>query len=228
MDQKLGASPRTISIPSLIGWLSLCMLAAALGRSLSDQWQLAWMEMGLFGLTAAVGLASVERIRQLRQQRSRDQALQARFECGLARLHQHSATIDAINAAVRKLAQQASVDMRDKFGQAQRKGRRDQLEMLADYPLEIMPIDERAEFNADLPPLVGLLQQISSRVISFEHTESIPTRIVLLTFALGEGRLSFVVDVTWTQKIDGAYLSGGTVLAVGVPSSACEPAAAGS
>jgi hypothetical protein len=32
--------------------------------------------------------------------------------------------------------------------------------------------------------------------------------------------------VTWTQKIDGAYHSGGTVLAVGVPNSQDEPVAA--
>jgi hypothetical protein len=30
------------------------------------------------------------------------------------------------------------------------------------------------------------------------------------------------VEVTWTQKVDGAYCSGGTVLAVGVPSDECE------
>ncbi|MEX0678542.1 MAG: hypothetical protein WD063_15785 [Pirellulales bacterium] len=226
MDQKHGHSARIVSIPSLIGWLSVCLLAAAIGRSLDARWQIIWLEIGSLGLVAAVGLESTERIRQARQQRSRDRALQARFECGLARLHQHSATIDAINAAVRKLARQAPVDMHRKLGTAQRNRRRDQMELLAEYPLEIVPVDDGAEFHADLPPISGVLEQISSRVVSFEHTEAIPTRTVLLTFRLGEGRLSFVVDVTWTQKLDDAYSSGGTVLAVGVPSSEAEPAAA--
>jgi hypothetical protein len=215
---------RVVSIPSLIGWLSVCLLAAAMGRSLDPRWQTIWAEAGAFGLVAAVGLASVERMRVVRLQRSRTKALQARFECGLARLHQHSATIDSINSAVRKLAQQAAIDMRGKLGKAQRNRRRDQMELVADYPLEIMPVDDRAEYDIDLVPITGTLQQISSRVVSFEHHEPIPTRTVLLTFSTGVKRLSFVVDVTWTQKIDDAYTSGGTVLAVGVPTSADDSA----
>lgn len=223
MEPKCEKSFRLVSIPALIAWLSVCLLAAAMGRSLDARWQVVWAEMGAFGLVAAVGLASIERIRNARLLRSRDQALKARIECGLARLHQHSATVDSINAAVRQLAQQAAIDMRGKLGKAQRNRRRDQMELVADYPLEILPVDDHAEFNVELAPITGTLQQISSRVVSFEHGESIPTRTVLLTFRTGEKRLSFVVDVTWTQTIDGAYTSGGTVLAVGVPSSEDEP-----
>jgi hypothetical protein len=226
MNQKTEAAPRVISIPSLIGWLSLCLLAAALGRSLDSQWQVLWAEMGAFGLAAAVGLGSIERVRNARLQRSRDQALKARFEGGLARLNQHSATIDSINAAVRKLAQHASLDTRGKLGKAQRNRRRDQLAMLEDYPLEIIPVADHPELDGEMTPIRGELQQISSRVVSFEHAESIPTRTVLLTFQLVDVRLSFVVDVTWTQKVDGTYSSGGTVLAVGVPSTEDEPVAA--
>jgi hypothetical protein len=226
MEPKCDPPSRIVSIPSLIGWLSVCLLAAAMGRSLDARWQVVWAQMGAFGLAAAVGLGSLERIRRARLQRSRDRAMQARFECGLARLNQHSATIDSINAAVRKLAQQAAIDMRGKLGRAQRNRRRDQMELVADYPLEIVPVDEHAESDVELAPIVGVLQQISSRVVSFEHRDSIPTRTVLLTFRTGDMRLSFVVDVTWTQKIDGAYSSGGTVLAVGVPGAEAKPSVA--
>ncbi len=124
MGKKHEKSPRKISMPGLIAWLSVCLLTAAMGRSLDEQWQIIWAEMGAFGLAAAVGLGSLERVRQTRLQRSRDQALQARFERGLARLKQHSATIDSINSAVRKLAQQVAVDMRGKLGKAHRNRRR--------------------------------------------------------------------------------------------------------
>lgn len=227
MDQNHGNSARTTSMPSLIAWLSLCLLAASFGRSLDARWQVLWAEMGAFGLAAAVGLGSLERARHARQQRAREQAMQARFECGLTRLNQHSATIDAINAAVRTLVRQATIDKCGRFGGAHHNRRRDQLKMLANYALQIVPVDEQAEIDAKLPPIDGVLQQISSRVVSFKHTESIPTRTVLLTFQIGESQLSFVVDVTWTQKIDDAYSSGGTVVAVGVPSSEAEPVAAG-
>jgi hypothetical protein len=226
MEPKSEKTHRRASMSSLIAWFSVCLLAAAMGRSLDERWQVVWAEMGAFGLVAAVGLSSIERMRQARLQHSRNRALQARFECGLARLNQHSATIDSINAAVRKLAQHASLDTRGKFGKAQRNRRRDQLAMLEDYPLEIIPVADHPELDGEMKPIRGELQQISSRVVSFEHAESIPTRTVLLTFQLVDVRLSFVVDVTWTQKVDGTYSSGGTVLAVGVPSAEDEPVAA--
>jgi hypothetical protein len=226
MDQKSGESPRAVSIPSLIGWLSLCLLAAALGRSLDERWQVVWAEMGAFGLAAAVGLAGLERVRQARQQRLRDRAMQARFECGLARLNQHSATIDAINAAVRKLARQVAFELRGKLDATPRNRRRDEMELVADYPIEIAAIDETADCEDEPPAISGVLDRISSRVVSFRHDISIPTQTVLLTFRLGDERLSFVVDVTWTKMENGKYTSGGTVLAVGVPGTVAEPAAA--
>jgi hypothetical protein len=218
MEQKTNKSWwRSISAPTVIGWLSVCLLAGAYGRTLDERWQQLWAEMGLLGLAAALGLGSIDRLRKARMKRLRDLAMQARFEFGLDRLHQHTATIDSINSAVRQLAQQASADMRSKLGTAQRNRRRDQMELLADYPLEIVPVDERAETSVLLPPIMGTLQQVSSRVVSFEHIETVPTRTVMLNFCTGQKRLSFVVEVTWTQKIDGAFSSGGTVLAVGVP-----------
>lgn len=198
------------------------LVGGADGHTLDVRWQQLWAEMGALGLAAALGLGSIDRFRRARLKRLRDLAMQARFEFGLDKLHQHTATLDSINAAVRQLAQQASTEIRGKIGTATRNRRRDQMELLSDYPLEIIPVDEREETSRLLPPLVGTLQQVSSRVVAFEHTEAFPTRTVMLTFQVGERRLSFVVEVTWTQKVDGAYCSGGTVLAVGVPSGECE------
>ncbi len=217
MEQKSAKTWRIMSAPTLIGWISVCLLAGAYGRSLDERWQQVWAQMGALGLAAALGLSSIDRLRQARMRQLRNLAMQARFEFGLDRMHQHTATIDSINAAVRQLAQQAAYDMRGKLGTAQRNRRRDQLDLISDYPLEIVPVDERGESSILLPPLVGTLQQVSSRVISFEHIEAVPTRTVMLNFHAREKRLSFVVEVTWTQKIDGAFSSGGTVLAVGVP-----------
>jgi len=220
MENECGQAQRVVSLPNLIGWLSVCMLAGAFGHTLDPYWQTIWAEAGAFGLAAAVGLGSIERFRQSRRQNSRDKVLKARVECGLAKLSQHSATIDSINAAVRKLAEQALTESRGKLGKAQRNRRRDQMQMLSDYPLEIAPIMEESDGGLMLEPMSGVLQQISSRVVSFEHSDTIPTRTVLLTFCSGKQRLSFVVDVTWTQKLDGVFTSGGTVLAVGVPDDA--------
>jgi len=221
--EPIAAARRLISAPALISWLSVCLLAGAYGRSLDDQTQAMWARMGCLGLAAGLGLSSIDRYRRARVERLRDVAMQARFEFGLNRLHQHSATIDSINSAIRMLARQASIEMRGKLGQAQRNHRRDQMQLLGDYPLEITPVLETNETSTLLHPIDGTLQQVSSRVISFEHADPIPTRTVVLSFRAGETRLSFVVDVNWTQKVDGTYSSGGTVLVVGVPDSTPEP-----
>jgi hypothetical protein len=48
-------------ITSKIGWLSVCIIAAAWGNRLlpSVYWENIWGAIGLFGLTSALGLASV-------------------------------------------------------------------------------------------------------------------------------------------------------------------------
>jgi len=226
MEQKPNSAWQFISAPAIIGWLSVCLLAGAYGRTLDDRWQQLWAEMGTLGLAAALGLGSIDRLRRARLKRLRDLAVHARFEFGLDRLHQDSATLDSINSAVRQLAQQARLECRGKIGTATRNRRRDQLELLADYPLEIVPVEEHDDTSRLLAPLAGKLQQVSSRVVSFEHSVAFAARTVMLNFQVGERRLSFVVEVTWTQKVEDAYCSGGTVLAVGVPTDEHEPEAA--
>jgi hypothetical protein len=59
-------------ITSNIAWLSVCFIAAAWGSPLfpSESWAHVWGLMGVFGLAAALGLASVAAVRQ-RQARRR-------------------------------------------------------------------------------------------------------------------------------------------------------------
>jgi len=52
-------------ITSKIGWLSVCIIAAAWGnRLLPSEWQNFWAAIGAFGLAAALGLASVAAARR--------------------------------------------------------------------------------------------------------------------------------------------------------------------
>lgn len=215
-DLEAKTVQRRASMPSLIGWLSLCLLAAAWGHSLDEQWRTIWAEMGAFGLVAAVGLGTLDTVRTAYEKRYQDRLLQMRLEGGLARLNEHSATVDAINAAIRKLTQHVE-------GLHRQRGRipsHSQAKVVAWHPLEVMPIEERgASLDAKwADPIRGFIRQISSRAVCFEHAEPFGTHLVLLTFTLSHGQqLSFVVDVMWTEKSGTAHVSGGTVLAVGVP-----------
>jgi hypothetical protein len=212
---------KTTSIPSLIAWLSVCLLAASWGHTLDDQWQTIWAEIGAFGLTAAVGLGAIEKVRLAQADRVHNRELQARVECGLARLNEHSAAVDSINAAVRRLTEHAAKTRRADMSVAPRGKRRVQNQLLGDYPLEVTPVEDQdgAFESHGVRGIAGQLRQISSQGVTFEHDVKFDTRIVLLTFKLGEEqRLAFVVDVMWTQQTIGGFTSGGAVLAVGVPS----------
>lgn len=215
----------TTSIPTLIAWLSLCLLAAAFGHALDAQWQIIWAEIGAFGLTAAVGLGALEKTRAARAERVHNRVMQTRVECGLARLNEHSAAVDSINTAVRRLAEHAAKRRSSEIASVPRFKRRWQTQLLSDTPLEILPVEDQDEpFDSkSVAPITGALRQISSQGVTFEHEEAFAARIVLLTFKLADEQLSFVVDVMWSQNTVDGYTSGGTVLAVGVPAPPAAP-----
>jgi hypothetical protein len=209
----------TTSIPTLIAWLSLCLLAAAWGHALDAQWQTIWSEIGAFGLAAAVGLGALEKTRAARAERVYNRVMQTRVECGLARLNEHSAAVDSINTAVRRLAEHAAKRRSSEIASVPRVKRHGQTQLLSDTPLEIVPVEDQDEpFDSkSVAPITGALRQISSQGVTFEHVQPFVARIVLLTFKLTDEQLSFVVDVMWSQQTADGYTSGGTVLAVGVP-----------
>jgi len=211
----------TTSIPGLIAWLSLCLLAAAWGHALDAQWQMIWAEIGAFGLAAAVGLGALEKTRAARAERVYNRVMQTRIECGLDRLNEHSAAVDSINTAVRRLAEHAAKRRSSAAASPPHVKRDWQTQLLGDIPLEIVPVEDQSEpFDSkSVAPIAGALRQISSQGVTFEHEEAIAARIVLLTFKLPDEHISFVVDVMWSQKTGDGHTSGGTVLAVGVPDS---------
>ena len=58
-------------ITSKIGWLSVCMIAAAWGNRVlpSDFWGNTWGAIGVFGLASALGLASVAAAKTAQERR---------------------------------------------------------------------------------------------------------------------------------------------------------------
>src|SRR5437868_3836908 len=97
--------PRQVSVPSLIAWLSVCLLAASWGRTIDEQWQRYWTIAGTFGLVAAVGLGSVEKVRRFRNEWIREQAARTLVDGRLAQLNEHNAAHETIKIAIRELAE---------------------------------------------------------------------------------------------------------------------------
>jgi hypothetical protein len=213
--------PRVVSVPGLIGWLSLCLLTAAWGRTLDDRWQPIWAQFGVFGLVAAFGLGRVEAVRTARNRWKHFRTLQSRLEQRAAKFNEQSAMIETINAGVGKLRKHVH-EAHKRSTMSVREPRCSQAAMLAHFPLQVIPVQENgAELDRNSAGAIhGSLRHISAQAVAFDHVEPFATQLVLLDFLLGPGeRLSFVVDVIWSQhnKNGGSFTSGGTVLAVGVP-----------
>ena len=208
--------PRQISLPSLIAWLSLCMLAAAWGHTVDERWQKNWAIAGTFGIVAATGLGSLEKVRLVRNKFLRERTVRLLSEKRLAQFNEHNAALESIDKAIHRLTTHAASERRKRnFKSTQSKG----TAVLSKYPLKVIPIGEHDDVIdvCSARSIVGSLHKISPSVISFEHDETFTERIVLLAFKLeAEKQLCFVVNVMYTQKFTDGFTSSGAVVAAGI------------
>ncbi len=80
---------RKTTLPALIAWLSVCMIAAGWGPELTPSLRQWWGWMGLFGLTAAVGLELSARSRSLLKIRSQVKTTNLRIDRNMAGAEAH-------------------------------------------------------------------------------------------------------------------------------------------
>jgi hypothetical protein len=209
-----------------MAWLSVCILAAAWGKSLNENLQAQWSTLGLYGLVASVGLGLLEKGRNARLKRARQNALQTRTTFGLARITEQEAARDTINAAVRRVTVGAGADMAGSTTYAQRRSKQKRSERrsvhLGRLPMEITVVVDHDDLSCDLSePFPGTLRDLSASGISFLHWVPINGRIVVLTIRLPDGNhLSFVVEALWTDVTRDGFVSGGSILDVGIPDEA--------
>ena len=215
-EQDSEKSPQPGSLPTLIAWLSLCLLAAAWGGQLDERLQHLWGKVGACGITAAVGLGSLEKTRLFRRKWVRARAVRLQFDDRLSELSDQSAALKSIQGAILRLAEHAASERQKQV--LQPPGAGDPL-VLSQYPLQVIPVEENGDALEirSAGSIAGFLHKISSSTVTFEHDRAFTHRVVLLTFKLGERKqLAFVVDVNGTQKSSDRFHSIGAVMAVGV------------
>src|SRR5262249_30171443 len=158
---------KVISLPSLIGWLSVCMLAAAWGHTLDDHWQNIWIKGGSVGLIAALMLERIEKVQLLRETKAREKASRLFAESRLAEVNEQNTVLDSVQEAIRQLTK----DGRNKLYQR---------------PLEVVPVPmDDPTFDPDTADSIsGSLLKISTSSVSFAHTQEFLERMVLLKFKL--------------------------------------------
>jgi hypothetical protein len=213
--KELDLPPRVVSVPNLIGGVSICLLAAALGRTLDQRWQDVWAIAGACGLAAAVVLRFLENARIRRQVKARQTEVSRICELRLAQWNKHTANLASIQEAIGMLAESAAHERHQ--GNPVRP--HDYQRLLSQFPLRVIPISEQDDLLSlgSSVEIAGRLRRISPTFVSFEHQELFDDRVVLLAFDLPQHRLCLVVDVKTTQTIGDRYASNGAVVAVELP-----------
>jgi hypothetical protein len=194
---------REVSLPSLIAWLSLCLLSAAWGRSISGPCQNLWMQGGTFGIVAAVGLGSLEKARKVCKASVRDQLLQSRVENRLVEWGERSTALESIKQALDEITKTAATHGAPLEG----------------FPLEIVMVKGNESFDCtSAESLPGRLKSFAASVVNFEHQDFVTEPVVVLVFDLAVNRqMCLVVNMTGTQANEAGFSSCGTALAAGVP-----------
>jgi hypothetical protein len=197
-DSYQGMSP-----PSLIAWLSVCLLSAAWSNFIDVQWQRLWMEWGSFGSVAAVGLDKRRKAGSQPLINASELTTEARIEDRLAILDEQRQIINATNRAFKQIETYA----------------RSQQLSVEGFPLRVIPLADEAEkldLNT-LPCIEGSLRRMSTGIVDFDCIRALDARIAVLRFILDESKqLCFVVDDIVRHQTDHGFSASATVVAVGV------------
>ena len=209
---------KSVSLPQLIAYLSLCMLAAAFGAMVGPTWCRWWAIFGTFGLVSAVGLDVLNRSRARRADHRRRKQLTLKAERMLDEMMGDMESSGAIHAALREF-QPGATDPTPQGTNCQAEPR-----LPLNKPATITPL---LRSSGDVgsrrgEPLAVRVQNISGYGFGLAHDQRLERGFVLLESELENGEpIQFVADVLWCELQDsGCYFSGGKLLDVVSPSEA--------
>ena len=192
---------RALSLPSMIGWLSLCMLVAAWCPAFDVRWQDVWEKAGGVGLVAAFIFDRTAHVRADRRMRGRSEAARLVTEHRLGDLIEHQSSISSITAAVRTVTESLGPK-------------------LVQYPLKLFPVgNDNGQFDINSDSFfTGDLLAISSFAIKFKHSELPNSQNVLVVIEPPNREpMCFVVDFICAEPSTDGVISSGIILTAGVP-----------
>ena len=220
-------APKSAPLTRLIAYLSLCMLAAAMGAMVGPAWARWWAIYGTFGLVSAVGLDILHRSRARRadrMRRMRRNQLALKAERKLDEMMGDMESSDAIRAALRQF-QPGATDPTPQGTNCQAEAR-----LPLNKPATITPLFRSSGDAGYRPgePLAGRVRNISRYGFGLAHDQRMERGFVLLDLDLENGEpMQFIADVLWCElQESGCYFSGGKLLEVVGPSDvrpACIP-----
>jgi len=214
----------------LIGWFSVCVLAAAWGPIVEAGWRHVWSALGLFGLVSAVGLEAAQRLRLSQEQKRSQDRASLRCESAMDEIVRQNKATAAVKRAIRRIAEFAArqqvplpeVDLEDKIDEQVDADRRSERRARCILPVEILVGDGEGRYvlwNKD-DSRVAYIRDVSPSGVGLVHNEPVDDERVVLRIALEDAECILLsVCVMWCRPIkEGWFTSGGKVtevLAVG-------------
>jgi hypothetical protein len=209
------ASPvlaRKSSVRSLIGWLSLCLLAAGWGPKLDSSVRELWALLGSFGLAAAVGLEAAARARWMLKMRAQQEATNRRIARNVDDVTAQSESLTQLGEMLQRICQDSGTNqtLSGVAGETPRLRFR--------LPVQLRPLvgNETPAPPPGTPSFAAHVQDISAMGVGLVHNEHIDSPRYVLDFPLKSGEiLSVLVELIWQHRLaDGPYHSGGRLIEV--------------
>ncbi|QDT45211.1 PilZ domain protein [Gimesia alba] len=214
-----------ISLTTLIGWFSLCLLAAGWGPQLDSTLTQLWTNVGLFGLVSAVGLGVGQQAREVNRQRKQRIITDRHIERYLNRFAAENGAIkDLINTALRRIAEDG-----EGHRNRERKGveQRDETRLPFYHPVQVQPLDDSGSLSTEngQTTFTAYIRDISSGGVGLIHDQPIPSGLVMLMFNLQNAEtVSIFAKLLWQHhQPDGKLSSGGKLIKVRTPVNLREP-----
>ena len=203
---------KSATIPELIAYLSLCMLAASFGAMIGPLWSHWWAIFGTFGLASALGLDVVNRSRARLAAESHRKQLAREAERKLDEVMGDMQSTSAVRAALRQF--QSGTTAAAPRGANGQGGPRLPLNKPARITRLLQYSGGVVQRMGD--PLPGRVRNVSRQGFGLAHDERLDRGLVLLEIDLENGEpLQLVGGVLWCELQDnGCYFSGGKVLEV--------------
>ena len=213
MSQEYDCTSGRRSLPSMIAWLSVCLLAAVWGPTLEPQLLKSWSIAGTLGLSCAVALEVAEQTRTRLHERARRSAAQRRLERSWPQLiayQEQSEVKSRLYDGIRRIT--GNDDAPRIPGTERATG--DSLPQRQLVRVKPIPANESNE-ECDQSRIVdAYVRDISSKSIGLAHIRPLENGRVVLALNLPDGgSASIVAETQWQLTMpDGSYQSGVTLL----------------
>ena len=211
--------PGRRSVPTLIAWLSLVMIAAGWVQLFRLQSSPILLGLGTFGIAAALGLDIRRRTRQLQGMRG-DSAEQQLAQQQLTKRLSELVAVGTKTAEIRDVMQQI-IETHDTSTE-RRIERRATSRIPVQIPVQLRPaagdgVDEDGQNSS------AVMCEISAGSVRLLHQRPIQDRRVIVLFdLLDEKSITLTTELQWSEhQVNGTYASGGKVVDVGCSPTSC-------